>query len=45
MTGQVIKVSGVKLVDGKLVKLPTYASVSDKLKRGEKRRIKRGKRL
>ena len=40
-----IKVSNVKLVDGKLVKKPTYASVSDKIKRGTKRKILKGKRI
>lgn len=40
-----IKVSNVKLVDGKLVKRPTYASVSDKLKRGDSKKIVKGKRI
>lgn len=40
-----IKISGVSLKDGKLIKKPTYASVSDKLKRGTKRKIVKGKRI
>ena len=40
-----IKVSNVKLVDGKLIKKPTYASVSDKLKRGDRKKIVKGKRI
>lgn len=45
MTGHRIKVSNVSIKDGKIVKKPTYASVSDKLKRGDKKRIVRGKRI
>jgi hypothetical protein len=41
-----IKVNGVKVTKaGKLVVQKAYASVSDKLKRGTKRRIVRGKRI
>ncbi len=40
-----IKVSGVSPKDGKLVKRPTYASVGDKLKRGDRKKIVRGKRI
>lgn len=40
MTGHRIKVSNVKLVDGKLVKRPTYASASDKAKRQSSKRVK-----
>ena len=46
MTGRRIKVSGVSLnKDGKLIKKPTYANVSDKLKRGDRKKIVRGKRI
>lgn len=46
MTGHRIKVSNVRLTKaGKLEKKPTYASVSDRLKRGDKKRIVRGKRI
>lgn len=40
-----IKVPGVKLKDGKVVVQPSYASVSDRLKRGTKRKIVKGKRI
>ena len=40
-----IPVAGVKLKDGKLSKVATYASVSDRLKRGDKTKIIGGKRL
>ena len=45
MTGHRIKVSGVSIKNGKLVKRPTYASVSDKLKRGDRKKIVKGKRI
>lgn len=41
-----IRVSGVRLTKaGKLEKVQSYASVSDRLKRGDKRKVVRGKRL
>lgn len=41
MTGHRIKVSGVSLnKDGKLIKRPTYASVSDKLKRQSRKNVR-----
>ena len=45
MTGHRIKVSGVSIKNGKLVKRPTYASVSDRLKRGDRKKIVKGKRI
>lgn len=46
VTGRRIKVSGVSLnKDGKLIKKPTYANVSDKLKRGDRKKIVKGKRI
>ena len=44
MTGNKIKVKG-KVKDGKFVPSVPYASVSDKLKRGERKKIVRGKRI
>jgi hypothetical protein len=40
-----IRIPGVKMKDGRLVVQKSYASVSDKLKRGDKRKIVRGKRI
>ena len=40
-----IRISGVKMKDGKVVVQPSYASVSDRLKRGTKQKIVRGKRI
>ena len=41
-----IRVAGVRLTKaGKLVRVQSYASVSDKLKRGDKRKIVKGKRI
>ena len=35
-----IKVSGVSLKDGRIVKRPTYASVSDRLKRQSRKNVR-----
>ena len=40
-----IRISGVKLKDGKVVVQKAYASASDRLKRGTKQKIVRGKRI
>ena len=40
-----IRVPGVKMKDGKVVVQKSYASVSDRLKRGTKQKIVRGKRI
>lgn len=44
MTGHRIKVAG-KVKDGKFVPVTSYTSVSDKLKRGTKRKIVKGRRV
>lgn len=45
MTGFRIRLTNVKIKNGKVVPAPSYASVSDKLKRGDRQKIVRGKRV
>ena len=40
MSGHRIKVTGVKVKDGKLIRQQSYSSVSDKLKRGSSKKVK-----
>ena len=45
MTGFRIRLTNVKIKDGKVVPVPAYAGASDKLKRGDRKKIVRGKRV
>jgi len=45
VSGFRIRLTNVKIKDGKVIPVPTYASASDKAKRGTKRKIVKGKRI